>query len=111
MISFISVVVMDRKSLGDASDILRGAKQLQDTAVTIIPVAFGSQADHPELLTLTPSKRSLVTATDDESPDILGEKIMINIGEGNKIYDKILFQLYFTPHLFAIPSTYELWII
>jgi hypothetical protein len=77
-----SVVVMDKKSLGNSGDILRGAKQLQDTAVTIIPVAFGSEANPQELLSLTPSKRSLVTSTEDESPDIIGEKIMINIGEG-----------------------------
>jgi len=73
---------MDKKSSSNSLDIVRQAKQLQDSMVTIIPIAFGSEANQQELSLITPNKDSLVTSPEGEYPAIIGEKIMMNIGEG-----------------------------
>lgn len=73
---------MDKKSSSNSLDIMRQANQLQDSAVTIIPIAFGREANKQELGLLTPNKDNIVTSPEDEYDTITGEKVMMKIGDG-----------------------------
>lgn len=81
---------MDKKSSSGSLDVMRQARQLQDSAVTIIPIAFGSEANQQELSSITPNKDNVITSPDDEYDTITGGKIMMKAADGMLNYVNVL---------------------
>lgn len=72
----VLVVIMDKKSSSDPSDVKQAAKPLEDVNIKVVPVAIGSEASLPELEKTTTNKKFMVTVGKDEDPERLGEEIM-----------------------------------
>lgn len=77
----ILVVMVDNRSGSTEEDILRLAKILEDEDVKVIPVAIGSSVERGELEKTTPYKDNIVDASEKETPENLGKKIMNKAGE------------------------------
>ena len=83
----ILVVMTDDESSGD-QEVAKGvAQDLIDNHVVIITAAVGSEVDHNELETLTPTDGDSMNTTSDEDPETTGEEIIRLITEGTFLYE------------------------
>lgn len=72
----VLIVIMDKKSASDASDVKEAAKLLEDVNVKVVPVAVGSEVSLSELEKTTTNKKFIVIVGNDEDPERLGEEII-----------------------------------
>ena len=72
----VLIVIMDKKSASDASDVKEAAKPLEDVNVKVVPVAVGSEVSLSELEKTTTNKKFIVIVGNDEDPERLGEEII-----------------------------------
>ena len=72
----VLVVIMDKKSISDSSEVEQASKPLEDVNIVVVPVAVGPAASLPELEKTTTNKKFMVIVGKDEDPDTLGEEIM-----------------------------------
>ena len=72
----VLVVIMDKKSISDSSEVEQASKPLEDVNIVVVPVAVGPAASLSELEKTTTNKKFMVIVGKDEDPDTLGEEIM-----------------------------------
>lgn len=72
----VLVVIMDKKSISDSSEVEQASKPLEDVNIVVVPVAVGPEASLPELEKTTTNKKFMVIVGKDEDPERLGEEIM-----------------------------------
>ena len=72
----VLVVIMDKKSISDSSEVEQASKPLEDVNIVVVPVAVGPAASLPELEKTTTNKKFMIIAEKDEDPEALGEEIM-----------------------------------
>jgi hypothetical protein len=83
----VLVIITDKRSDSTLSDIRDAAKILVSKSITVIPVAFGRDADPNQLVTTTPNKGDLIKKEKTVPPKTLAKEIMDKILEGNFIQD------------------------
>jgi len=72
----VLVVIMDKKSISDSSEVKQASKPLEDVNIVVVPVAVGPAASLPELEKTTTNKKFMIIVGKDEDPETLGEEIM-----------------------------------
>lgn len=72
----VLVVIMDKKSISDSSEVEQASKPLEDVNIVVVPVAVGPAASLPELEKTTTNKKFMIIVEKDEDPENLGEEIM-----------------------------------
>jgi len=72
----VLVVIMDKKSISDSSEVEQASKPLEDVDIVVVPVAVGPAASLPELEKTTTNKKFMIIVGKDQDPETLGEEIM-----------------------------------
>ena len=72
----VLVVIMDKKSTSDPSEVEQASKPLEDVSIVVVPVAVGPAANLAELEKTTTNKKFMIIVGKDEDPETLGEEIM-----------------------------------
>lgn len=72
----VLVVIMDKRSISDSSEVEQASKPLEEVNIVVVPVAVGPEVSLPELEKTTTNKKFMVTVGKDEDPERLGEEIM-----------------------------------
>lgn len=79
----VVVVMMNNKSGANISDVLEATALLEAKEIAIVAVATGNSADVKELGAVTPHKDDVILSPRDESPQVLGERVLKKAMEGN----------------------------
>lgn len=78
----VLVVITDRKSGSNASDVKTAAKPLEEAGIAVIPVSIGFEADVKELENITPDKTNIIEPSAGTSSNELAKMIMEKINTG-----------------------------
>ena len=72
----VLVIITDAQSSSSEKEIQQAVRPLENDGVHVIPVAVGDSADPGQLEEAARDKTDVITASEDEDPAELGEKIM-----------------------------------
>lgn len=78
----VLVVITDRKSGSNASDVKTAAKPLEEAGIAVIPVSIGFEADVKELENITPDNTNIIEPSAGTSANELAKMIMEKINTG-----------------------------
>lgn len=73
----VLVVIMDKKSIGDAI-----ATGLEEEDIQVIPVGVGANVDEEDLESITSNKKNVITSDKDGDPSSVGKEILEKIIQG-----------------------------
>ena len=76
------MVITDKKSGSSGADVRAAARPLEDSGITVIPVAIGAEADVKELENVTPDRENIIQPKGGTTATELAKMIMEKIRAG-----------------------------